>query len=105
MTTQRLLGGERGQPRLHLLGDADDVDLAAAAGRAGDHIRFKAAQVERRENALGHLDLVYRIARDGHADRVADALGEQGPDADGGLDYTFVMKAGGCDAKMQRVIA
>ena len=80
----------------------DDVDLGAPAGRARDHVGAARAQAERGEDLPGDPHLFDRIAGERHAQRVADALREQRPDADGALDRPAPQRAGLGDADVQR---
>ncbi len=53
---------------------------------------------------LGDGDFVDRVFGEGDADGVADAVGEQRPDADSALDPAILAIAGFSDAKVDRVI-
>ena len=76
-----------GQGVLSVVGDADHVDLGPAAARAGDEIEALAlAQTQGLEQLPPRARFLDRIRGQREADRVADALGEQRPDADGRLD-------------------
>ena len=76
----------RAQTPLDRLGEADDVDLGAAAGRARDEVGAAAAQLEGLEDGPGDAHLFDRVGGQRDADRVADALGQQRADADRALD-------------------
>src|SRR5690606_31013860 len=67
---------------LDVLGEGPDVDLGTPARRAADDVEAGFAQVQRLEDLDAGLDLLDWVGRQGHADRVANALGQQGPDAD-----------------------
>ena len=61
----------------HLVGELVDVDLGAAARRAGDDLELARAQVERLQDLDADLDLLDRRRGQRDPDRVADALGQQ----------------------------
>ena len=86
-------------------GDVDHVDLGATAARAGDEVDVLAlAQAHRLEQLATGAGLLDRVGRERVADRVADALGEQGGDAGGRLDQPGRQRAGLGDAEVQRVV-
>src|SRR6478736_1485687 len=60
-----------------LLGELVDVDLGAAAGRAGDDLEAARLEVQRLQDLEPDLDLLHRRRGQRDADRVADALAEQ----------------------------
>ena len=91
-----------GEPPLDLVRERDDVDLGAAAGRARDHVGAARAQAERGEDLPGDPYLFDRVAGERHAQRVADALREQRPDAHGALDRPAPQRAGLGDPDVQR---
>ena len=69
-----------------VVGQGQDVDLAASAGGAGDDLQAAGAQVEGLQDLDADLDLLDRVGRQRDADGVTDALGEQVPEGDRGLD-------------------
>ena len=87
------------------LGDVDDVDLGPAAARAGDEVDALAlAQAHRLEQRATGLGLLDGVGGEAVADGVADALGQQGGDAGGGLHHPGGRRAGLGDAEVQRVV-
>src|SRR6478672_11090732 len=93
------------EPRGDLVGELVDVDLGATARRAGDDLELAGLEVERLEDLVADLDLLDRRSRQRDADRVADALGEQGPERRGGLDGALERRAGLGDPEVQRPVA
>src|SRR6266540_4753639 len=94
-----------GHALLDGVGEREDVDLGAAAGWAGDQVELLGPQAEGAEDGVAGLDLLDRRGGQRHPDGVADALGEQGADADRGLDDAVLGGAGLGDAEVQRVVA
>jgi hypothetical protein len=78
----------------HFLGQVDEVDLGPAASRTGNEGRPETAQAKGTEDGLAGLDFFDGIARQGYADRIADAFVEQRTDTDGRLDAPFTDQAG-----------
>src|SRR5207253_10801885 len=64
-----------------------------AAG-AGDEVEGAAADAEGLQDGLGGLDLLDGVGRERDAQGVADALRQQGADADGGLHQSGGGRAG-----------
>ena len=91
------------EPLLDLLRERDEVDLRAAAGRAGDKAHTFAAQPGRFQNGDAGAHLLHGVSRERDADRISDALGKQRTDADGGADDAVVGRAGLRDADVQRI--
>ena len=91
------------EPLLDLLRKCNEVDLRAAARRARDKAHALAAQPGRLQNGDAGAHLLHGVSRERDADRVADALGQQGADADGGADDAVIGRAGLRDADMQRI--
>ena len=89
---------------LHPLGQTGKIDLAAAAGRTGDDVRSDLPDIQRPQNSVCQADLRHGIAGDGDPDRVADAVIEQGPDADGGFDGRLNEGSRLRDAEMKRIV-
>ncbi|CAL2070463.1 protein of unknown function [Streptomyces murinus] len=94
-----------GEARGDLFGELVDVDLGAAAGRAGDDLQAALAQVQGLQDLGADLDLLDRRGREGDADGVADALGEQRAEGDGRLDGALEGRARLGDAEVQGVVA
>jgi hypothetical protein len=90
---------------LDLLGERPDVDLGAPARGAGHDVESALTQVQRLEDRDAGLDLLDRVGRERHADRVADALREQRTDADRGLDRAGLQRPRLGDTEVQRVVA
>ena len=88
---------------LDLLRKCNEVDLCAAARRARDKAHALAAQPGRLQNGDAGAHLLHGVSRERDADRIADALGQQGADADGGADDAVIGRAGLRDADMQRI--
>ena len=70
------------QPLGHVVGERVDVDLRAAARRAGDDLELALAQVERLQDLQADLDLLDRRGGERDADGVADPPAEQGAERD-----------------------
>ena len=84
--------------------DRVHVELEPAAGRAGDEHGAALAELEGLEDLPGHLDLLLRVeGGERDADGVADAVGEQRAEADGGLQRARPLRARLGDAEVQRV--
>ena len=96
---------EPSRPAVTSLGERVDVDLRAPARRAGDDLELARPQVQRLEDLDADLDLLDRRRRQRHPDGVADPLGEQGAERDGGLDRALERRAGLGDAEVQRAVA
>ena len=88
-----------------LVGELVDVDLGAAARGARDDLELARAQVERLQDLDADLDLLDRRGRERDADRVADALGQQGAEGGGRLDGALERGAGLGDTEVQRPVA
>ena len=87
------------------LGDVDHVDLGAAARRARDQVDVLAlAQTERLEQLAAGPRLLDRIGGQRVADRVADALHQQGGDAGRPLDQPGRRRTGLGHAEVERVV-
>ena len=87
------------------LATADHVDLGPAARRAGDEVEALAlAQPQRLEELAPGLGLLDRVGGQRVADGVADALGEQGPDAGGALQEPGRRRARLGHPEVQRVV-
>ena len=71
---------------LEPLDGLDHLELLARAGRAGDDGDAAAAQVQRLQHLEADLDLLDRIGRQRHADRVADPGPQQHAEPDRGFD-------------------
>jgi hypothetical protein len=86
-----------------LVGERDEVDLDAAAGWAGDDRRAAGTDVERLEDVPADGQLFFGVGGERNSDRVADALGEEDADADGGADGTGAGESGFGDAEVEWV--
>src|SRR5690554_6809163 len=93
------------EPLRHLIRERVDVDLGAAAARAGDDLELALAQVERLQDLQADLDLLDGRGAERDTNRVADALREQ--DAEGGrrLDRALEGGTGLHDAEVERPVA
>ena len=92
------------QAPLDLDDDAVHVELQPPAGRAGDQVGAALAQLQRLEDLPGDLDLLLGVeGRQRDADRVADPVGEQRAEPDGGLQRARPLRAGLGHAEVQRV--
>ena len=82
-----LMGSGPGQQGLfHLFGDVEQIDVAAAAGGAGDDFRPALPNPQGLQDFIPHPDLFHRVPGQGDPQGVADALGQQHADAEGGFD-------------------
>ena len=66
-----------------IIGQADQVDLRPSAGRTGHHLDAALAKAQCLQDQLRRADLFRRIPGQGDADRIADALMENDPQANG----------------------
>src|SRR5712691_1389933 len=71
---------------LHLAGELHQIDVGATARGARDEGEAALAKPERLQDVDADAHLFHRIGRERHADGVADALGQERAQADGGLD-------------------
>ena len=92
------------EPLLDLIGQLDDVDLHAAAGRTGDDVHPAVTQFEGLQDFEANLDLFHRIGRQRDADRIPDPIGQEHPDADRGLDGPGQERARFRDAEVHGVV-
>ncbi len=83
---------------------AKKVELAPAAGGAGNDFRAAVAQVQSPQDLITHLYLFHRIAGQRHPDGVADAFGQEPTDAQGRLDDAGIQAPGLRDAHMEGVV-
>ena len=102
--TATLIGArDFAQPARDLLGDGDEVDLAAAARGAADHLGPAPPQIERGQDVPRDADLLDRVGGQRDAHRVADPLLEQDAEADGGLHRAASQRPGLGHAEVQGV--
>src|SRR5207237_1210513 len=73
---------DRGESLLDGGCEREHIDLRAPARRAGDQVEAALPQPERLEDPDSRLHFLHRIGGERYPDRVADAFGEQRPDAD-----------------------
>src|SRR5262249_56987790 len=89
---------------LDLGDDRVHVELESATGRAGDQDRAALTQLKGLEDLPGDLDLLLGVeGREADADRVADAVGEQGAEADRGLERSRPLRPRFRDSEVDRV--
>ena len=88
----------------HPLGQSRKIDFAASAGRTGDDVRTDLPDIERPEYPVRHADLLDGRTGDGDPDRVADAVIQERPDADGGFDGRLDERSRLGHAEMQGII-
>ena len=94
-----------GKLLLHARHDAAHIDAGAPARRAGYVLHAVGAQAHVLQNLDARRRLQARIARQRHADGVADAVEQQRADADGALDAPLLRQARLRDAQVQRIVA
>ena len=79
--------------------------MGAAAARAGDDVELAGAQSHVFQEFATHLDLFGRRRGERHANRVANALGQERTERQAGFDGALPSGAGLGDAEVQRPIA
>src|SRR5579884_477774 len=89
---------------LNLVGDLDNVDFDAPAGGAGDKGDAAIAQFERAQDFVGHRNLFLRLRTQADTDGVANALGQQQAEANGGFDRAGDKRSRLRDAEVKRVV-
>src|SRR5207253_8087159 len=89
---------------LDLLRELDEVDVRPAAGGTGHERETALAQAERLQDVDPDRDLLGRVRGERHADRVADALREQGPEPDRRLDGPHARRPRLGHAEVERVL-
>ena len=92
------------QTPLDLFGERVDADIVAATAWARDHHRAALAKTERLEDLICRLRLLDRVGRERDADRVADPLRKEGPDAHRALDRPREHGPRLRDAEVERVL-
>ena len=77
------------------------VEQGAAAAGAGHVLDHGLAQPERLKNRIANRDFFLRRFGKGDADRVAQAIGQQGGDASGAFDPAVITITGLGDTQVQ----
>ena len=85
-------------------GQADQIDVGAAARRTGDEGQAFLFEPERFEDFSADAHFFHRIGGQRNPNRVADAFGEQGAQTDGGFDRADRRRARLGDAQVKRII-
>ena len=93
-----------GDELFDLLGESDQVDFGAAAGRAGDDFGHRVAESARFENPPPGDNFLGRISGQADPERVADSLHQERADADSGFDDAARRRPGFGDADVERII-
>ena len=99
---QAARGGQRLQALLQALSDAGDIELLARATGAGDEREAACAQTEGLEDRSTRAHLVHRVGGERDADRIADPLAEQQPEADRRAQRPGLAAPSFGDAEMER---
>ena len=86
-------------------GEGVDVDLGSPARRSGHDLQAPGSQAERFQDLAADFDFLDRWGSQRHADGVADPLGQQHPEGDGGFDGALKQRSGLSYAQVQRVVA
>src|SRR5690606_40584651 len=92
------------QARLQLVHGLDHVEVLPGATGTGDEVDAARAQTQGLENVEADADLLHRVRRQGDADGVTDALGQQHAQAHRGFDGTGPQAAGFSDAQVQGLL-
>ena len=90
------------EPLGDLLGDWDEVDLAAGTRGARDDLGATAAKAQRLQDAPGDRRLLDRVGRERDAHGVANALGEQNTQSHRALNGALELGTGLRHAQMKR---
>ena len=90
------------KPLGDLLGDRNEVNLAASARGARDDLGTTAAKAERLQNTPGDRRFLDRIGRERDAHGVANALGKQNSQAHRALNGALELGSGLSHAQMKR---
>ena len=79
-----------------------EIDFDAAAGGAGDDVRFFGIKAEGFQNFTANFHFFGNVVHNGHADCVSNALREESSNSDGGFDGAGQSGTGFRDAEMER---
>ncbi len=78
------------RPLLDETGYALHVDVATATGGAGNHVHAFVEQAQAAQKQPARPHLLHRVAGEGNANGIADAVEQQAADAGGGFDEAGV---------------
>ena len=92
------------EPFLDLVGHAVEVDLHPAAAGAAHHAEAAGAQGQGAQHLVAHAALVLALAREGHADGVAQALGQEDTHTNARSNGAAEGRAGLGDAQVEGVV-